>query len=105
MEENLGLFKTRLRCPQEGEVGGVTSGLAEVSDWGDPPRGEGEGRAEALLHDEARGGRRARYLFKQNPGVEVQGEALTGSLSSQAVSAGRKELPDRPLTCWVASGR
>lgn len=57
---------------------------------GDPPRGKGEGRIEALLHDEARGGGRTRYLFKQNPGVGVGGEALTGSLSSQTVSAGKE---------------
>lgn len=62
------------------------SRLAQVSDcWlGGPPRGEGEGNAQALLHDEAKGGRRTRYLFQQNPGggVEVGVEALTGSLPS-----------------------
>lgn len=42
------------------------------------------GMLRLFLHDEAKGGRRTRYLFQQNPGggVEVGVEALTGSLPS-----------------------
>lgn len=62
------------------------------------------GVAEALLHEEARRGRRTRYLFRQNPGWE--GEAHTDSLSFQAAQLERKEkLPDKPLTFCVGSGR